>query len=343
MRAVVCREFGSIDDLEVADVSAPTAGPNEVVVATEACGVQFVDNRVIEGQSLLNTGKLDAHFGRSMKVTMPLTPGSEAAGVVKSVGPGVESVRPGDRVFGTCLFGAYAEQVLFHELEVARIPNDMPMTAAAGFYSAYFTAYYALIRRGRLAAGETVLVLGAGSGVGLAAIEIAKATDAIVIAAASSDTKLELARRHGADVAIEYPLGPLSGAEQRELASAFKAAAGKPGIAVVADLVGGTYAEPAMRSMAFKGRFLSIGFAAGVPSIPMHVIFNKNGALLGIEPVSEGRLPVEKPDIMQTQLRWIGEGTIRPEVAEVYPLEEAATALRRLAQRQAAGRIALSV
>src|SRR5215469_2406682 len=143
MRAVLCTAWGSADLLKVDEVPAPRAGAGEVIVAVHACGVQFVDNRIVAGQSLLNTAKLDAHFGRSVKVTLPLVPGTEAAGVVEEIGAGVSSVKVGDRVLGTCLLGAFAEKVRFRELEVCRIPDEMDMQVAAGFYSAYFTAYYA--------------------------------------------------------------------------------------------------------------------------------------------------------------------------------------------------------
>jgi NADPH:quinone reductase len=343
MRAVLCKAFGPANGLEVGEVPEPHAGPGEVVVAAEACGVQFVDNRIVEGQSLLNTGKLDGHFGRQIQISLPIVPGSEAAGIVREVGAGVKSVNVGDRVLGTCLLGGFAEKVRFHELEVCRIPDEMNMQAAAGFYSAYFTAYYALITRGKLQRGETLLILGAGSGVGLAMTEIGKAVGAEVIAAASSDAKLALARARGADACIHYAPGPLTTAEQKELAAEFKKTGGKRGIHVIADLVGGTYAEPAMRSMAFKGRYLSVGFAAGVPSIPMHVIFNKNGAILGIEPVADHRLPGENPEVMRTLFDWYRDKRLAPQVTEVYALEQAATALRRLADRQAAGRVVLAV
>ena len=342
MRAVLCRAYGPADTLEVDTVPAPTAGPGEVIVAVHAAGVQFVDNRVVEGKSLLNTAKLDAHFGRPMTAGFPIIPGMEAAGIVEEVGEGVRAVKRGDRVLGTCLLGAFAEMARFHELEVCRIPDQMDMQAAAGFYSAYFTAYYSLIHRAGLKSGETVLVLGAGSGVGIACTEIAKAVGARVIAAASTEGKLAIAQAHGADAVVRYARGPLAMADQKELASAFKKATDGRGFEVIADLVGGDYAEPAMRTLALKGRYLSIGFSAGIPSIPMHVIFNKNGALLGIEPVADKRLPGEVPDVMRQLFEWYGEKKLRPQVTETFPLERAGQALGRLAARQAAGRVTLA-
>jgi len=215
------------------------------------------------------------------------------------------------------------------------------MPSAAGFYSAYFTAYYSLILRAGLKSGETVLVLGAGSGVGIAVTEIAKAVGARVIAAASSAEKLAMAQAHGADEVVGYTRGPLAMADQKELASSFKKATNGHGFEVIADLVGGDYAEPAMRTLALKGRYLSIGFSAGIPSIPMHVIFNKNGAVLGIEPVADKRLPGEVPDVMQQLFEWYREKKLRPQVTETFPLERAGQALGRLAARQAAGRVTL--
>jgi NADPH:quinone reductase len=341
MRAVLCRAYGPADALEVDTVPAPTAGPGEVVVAVHAAGVQFVDNRVIEGKSLLSTTKLGSHFSRPMNAGFPIIPGMEAAGIVEEVGEGVRSVKRGDRVLGTCLLGAFAEFARFHELEVCQMPDEMDMASAAGFYSGYFTAYYALVNRAGLQRGETVLVLGAGSGVGIAITEVAKATGARVVGAASSDEKLGLAEAHGADVVVKYPCGPLSLAEQKDLAAAFKKAVNGRGIEVIADLVGGDYAEPAMRALAVNGRYLSIGFSAGIPSIPMHVIFNKNGTLLGVEPVSDKRLPGEVPDLMRQLFTWYREKKLRPQVTETYPLESAGRALGRLASRQAAGRVVL--
>lgn len=343
MRAALCHDWGPADKLAVGEIEAPKAGPGEVVMDVHACGVQFVDNRIVEGNSLLNTTKLNDHFGQDMRVTFPLVPGSEAAGTIVEVGEGVTGYRVGDRILGTCIVGAYAERAKFRQDDISLIPDSMDFETAACFYVANFTAYYSLITRGDLQPGETLLVLGAGSGVGLASIEIAKALGARVIAAASSQAKLDLAREHGADELINYGVAPLSGEQQRALSAEFKKAGGKAGIQMVADLVGGDYAQPAMRAMAFKARYLSVGFSAGVPSIPMHVIFNKNGSIIGIEPVTDKRLPGECPEMMERLFRWFEEGKLRPLITERYPLEKTGQALRRLAERKAAGRIVINV
>jgi NADPH2:quinone reductase len=342
MRAVLCKRFGPVDDLEIGEIDVPDPGPGEVLVDVRAASVQFVDILVIQGRSLLNTGKLDAHFGRKLKVELPITPGSEAAGVVSRVGDGVTTVKPGDRVLATGLVGAWAEKAVFQSDEVCRIPDEMDFETAAVFYVLYFTSFYALVKRAALEARETLLVLGAGSGVGLAAVEIGKAQGAFVIAAASSDEKLSAARARGADVLVNYGAGPLGLAAQKELSVSFKSAAGTRGIQVVADLVGGSYAEPAMRAMSFKARFLSIGFAAGVPSIPMHVIFNKNAALLGIEPVADKRLPRENQEMLSSLFGWYREGKLQPVITERFPMSRASEALKRLAERKAVGRVILT-
>ena len=156
MKAVLCHEFGSVDNLTVGDAPSPTPGHGEVTIEVHACGIQFVDNRIIEGNSLLNTAKLNDHFGKDMRVSFPLVPGSEAAGIVKEVGDGVNSVKPGDRVLGTCIIGAYAEVACFQEDEIYPIPDEMDFETAAGFYVAYFTAYYSLLTRGYLKENETL-------------------------------------------------------------------------------------------------------------------------------------------------------------------------------------------
>jgi NADPH:quinone reductase len=343
MRAVLCKEFGPAERLEIGERPSPEAGPGQIVMSVHACGIQFVDNRIIEGKSVLNTTKLDSHFGRPMQAGFPFVPGAEAAGVVKQVGEGVKSVKVGDRILGTGILGSMAEEVCFREVEICRIPDEMDFETAACFYVAYFTAHYSLLTRGQLHAGETLLVLGAGSGVGLASIELGKIAGARVIAAASSDEKLAEAMARGADVTIKYPRGRLSLSDQKELAGSFKAASGSQGFDVITDPVGGDYAEPAMRTMAFKGRYLCIGFAAGIPTVSMHVILNKNGSLIGIEPLTDKWLPGELPQMMAELFRWYREKRFHSLVTERYPLAQVGIALRRLADRKATGRIVLNV
>lgn len=343
MRAVLCNQFGPIDHLTVGEIAAPVPESGEVLVAVESASVQFVDIRVIEGKSLLNTTKLDAHFGRKIKVTLPLVPGTEASGTVVSVGQGVTAFAPGDRVLGTCLTGAWAEKAVFQQQELSRIPAEMSFDDAAAFYVLYFTAAYSLLTRGQLSAEDSVLVTGAGSGVGLATIEVAKALGATVIAAASSAEKLAAASSRGADAVVNYGTTSLDLTQQKTLSARFKEAAGARGISVIVDLVGGPYAEPAMRAMNFKGRYLSVGFSAGIPAIPMHVIFNKNGSILGVEPVADKRLPGDIPGLMSRLFNWYRDGKLKPLISKKYPLDQAIAALKQLEQRKAIGRIMLDV
>ena len=343
MRAVLCESFSGIDHLKVGEKADPVPGPGEVVIDVRAATVQYVDIKVVEGKSLLNTNKLDHHFGRKINLELPLTPGSEAAGVISAVGEGVTRFKVGDRVLGSALVGGWAEKMRLQEDEACLIPDGMDWLTGGAFYVLYFTASYALMNKGGLQPDDTVLVLGAGSGAGLAAVEIAKAIGAYVVAAASTDEKLALAKDRGADSLLKYPAGPLDLAAQKQLAADYKLAANGREITVVADYVGGDYAEPAMRAMAFKARYLSVGFSAGVPSIPMHVIFNKNGSIIGVEPVADGRLPGENPELMTQLFAWAAEGKLKPVISRTFPLESVREALNLLNDRKSVGRVMLEL
>jgi len=330
MRTIVCREYGPPEQLVLEDRAAPVAGPGQVVVAVHAAGVNFTDVLATLGRSQL-------------KVKPPFTPGVEVAGFVKSVGSGVTRLREGTRVLATCYNGGYAEEVAFEEMEVTQIPAAMDFPTAAAFYIASNTSLYALRTRARLQRGETLLVLGAGSGAGLTAIEIGKALGAHVVAAASSDAKLQIAKRHGADETLQYPLGPLDLEGQKALATEFRARTRSTGFSVVYDGVGGTYAEPALRSMARCGRYLSIGFAAGVPSVPLSIALFRNADILGIElRDAEEREPGRNVDGVATLFELFEQGRLRPEITATFPLEQAARAQRLLLDRRATGRIVLT-
>jgi NADPH2:quinone reductase len=332
--------------LRLEQLPRPVPGPRQVLVAVHAAGVNYTDVLAIEGRSQL-------------KRQFPLIPGVEAAGVVLATGPQVTKLRAGQRVLGTKLSGAFAEEVLFDEDELAVIPDAMDMHSAAAFYISSMTADYALRGRAKLQRGEVLLVLGAGGGLGLAAIEIGKAIGARVVAAASSDDKLALAKSRGADKLVRYERGPLDLAQQKAFAVELLAQAGQSaaetqsigkisslqdgaGYQVIIDGVGGSYAEPALRALGWQGRYLSVGFAAGMAHVALGPALFKNADIMGIQPsADENRLPERNPGRMQMLFDWYVAGKLRPQVTDVFALADAAAALRKLLERRAVGRIVL--
>lgn len=346
MHAIVCHAFGPIDTLRYEELPSPTPGPGQVLVDVHAIGVNFTDVLAVEGRS-------------QMKRVFPVIPGVEAAGVVTAIGPGVTRLAPGQRVLGTCLSAAYAEQVIFGEYEAVPIPDAMDMRVAATFYVASLTAHYGLHDRAKLQPGETLLVLGAGGGAGLAAVQVGKALGARVIAAASTDEKLALATRAGADAGVKYPAGPLDLAGQKELAEILfektrdSGAAISPvgkissvrdasGYHVIFDGIGGTYAEPALRALAWEGRYLSVGFAAGVPKVSFGPVLFKNADIMGVQPAEDIiRQPGRAPEAMARLFAWHEQGLLKPDITAEFPLRDAVKALRLLADRKATGRVVL--
>jgi NADPH:quinone reductase len=347
MRAVVCRSFGPAETLRVEEYPPPELGPGQVLVQVHAAGVNFTDLLAVEGRSQLAR-------------QLPMIPGAEASGVVLAVGAGVSRHHPGDRVLGCSTHGAFAEEALFAEDELARLPEDMDLRTAAVFYIAAMTARYALQDRARLAPGEILLVLGAGGGAGLAAVQVGKALGARVIAAASSREKCELALAHGADEVVRYPAGPLDLDAQKALTAELLAHAARPkektqsigriksvptaaGYHVILDGVGGTYTEPALRALGWEGRYVSIGFAAGMARIALGPALFRNADILCIQPsADEHRLPGRNPRAMQTLFEWYREGKLSPCITHTLPLEHAAQALNLLRTRTATGRIVLT-
>ena len=342
---MVCREYGPPESLRVDELPEPEPGRGEIRVAVHAAGVNFTD--------VLSTG------GRSQLARdLPMVPGVELAGIVDAVGPGVARFAVGDRVLGQVLFGAMAESVVLREEEAAAIPDEMDMAEAGCFYIASRTSDYALVERARLKAGETLLVLGAGGGAGIAAVQIGKAVGARVVAAASSADKLDLAKAAGADEVIAYPPGPLDVAAQKVLTRELLALSGRSrresigkissvhddaGFDVIYDGVGGDYAEPALRALAYEGRYLSVGFAAGMPRVALGPALFKNADIMGIQPSDpHQRSPGLLPEAMVRMFGWYRAGRLRPNVTESYDLAEGGRAFRRLLDRQAKGRIVLT-
>jgi NADPH2:quinone reductase len=320
MKALLCKAFGPPETLVVEEIPSPVPGPGEVVITVKAASVNFPDVLIIENKY-------------QFKPTLPFSPGSELAGVVKEVGPGVNSVKPGDRVMAFTIHGAFAQEVKLDASRVLPMPPGMEFAIAAALLLTYGTMDHALRDRGAVKPGETVLVLGASGGIGIASIEIAKALDARVIACASSDDKLAACRQHGADEVINY--------EREDLRERIKALTGGRGVDVIADPVGGDYTEPALRSIAWRGRLLVIGFAAGeIPKIPLNLTLLKGCAIVG---VFWGDFLRREPKAFAasiTQLgRWYEAGKIKPHISASFPLDNAATAIKLMAARQVVGKV----
>jgi len=324
VKAVLCKQYGPPETLVVEELPSPRAGPGEAVVSVKAASVNFPDVLIIQNKY-------------QFKPPLPFSPGSELAGVVKEVGVGVSSVRPGDRVMAFTTYGAFAEEVKTEAARLLAIPDGMDFNSAAAFVLTYGTSDHALRDRGALRAGETLLVLGAAGGVGLAAIEIGKALGARVIACASSDEKLAVCREHGADATINYAA--------EDLRERIKSLTEGRGVDVIYDPVGGAYSEPAFRSIAWRGRLLVVGFAAGeIPKLPLNLALLKGASVVG---VFWGDFARREPEAFAGSIAqlglWFREGKLRPHVSKIYPLEKAADALRLMAARQVKGKVVLAL
>jgi NADPH2:quinone reductase len=278
------------------------------------------------------------------KPARPFAPGGEVSGIVKSIGDAVTNVKVGDRVLGNTGWGGMAQELALEASRLVPIPEAMPFDEAAAFIMTYGTSYHALKDRGHMKPGETLLVLGAAGGVGLAAVELGKAMGARVIAAASSDEKVALAKEHGADEGVVYPQGPFEKEGQRALANLFKDALGPAGADLVYDGVGGDYAEAALRSMAWEGRFLVVGFPAGIPRIPLNLPLLKGCDIVG---VFWGTAVAKDPAGHQRNVRELfdlyAKGKIKPFVSERFPLARAGEAISHLASRKAMGKVVVTM
>ena len=322
MKAVLCKQYGPPESLVVEQVPSPKAGPGEAVVSVKAASVNFPDVLIIQNKY-------------QFKPPLPFSPGSELAGVVKEVGSGVTAFKPGDRVIAFTTYGAFAEEVKTEASRLMPLPEKMDFSSGAAFILTYGTSDHALRDRAALRAGETLLVLGAAGGVGIAAIEIGKALGARVIACASSADKLEVCRQHGADEVINY--------EAEDLRERIKALTGGSGVDVVYDAVGGKYSEPAFRSIAWRGRLLVVGFAAGdIPKLPLNLALLKGASIVGVFWGDFARREPQRFVESARQLgRWYAEGKLRPHVSQTFPLEKAAEALMLMAERKVKGKVVL--
>ncbi|HEY8573506.1 NADPH:quinone oxidoreductase family protein [Phenylobacterium sp.] len=332
MKALLSKEVGGPDTLVLEDVPSPEAKPGFAVVEVKAVGVNFPDVLIIEDKY-------------QFKPQRPFAPGGEIAGVVKAVGDGVTNVRPGDRVLGNTGWGGMAEELALEAHRLVKIPDSMPFDDAAAFIMTYGTSWHALKDRAQLKAGQSLLVLGAAGGVGLAAVELGKVMGANVIAAASSEEKVELCKRHGAATGVVYGRGPFDRDAQKQLAQQFKDATGPAGADVIYDAIGGDYAEPALRSIAWEGKYLVVGFAAGdIPKIPLNLALLKGCDIVGVFwGAWVGKNPQKHQESVAELLALYDQGRIKPFVSERFPLERAAEAIKHLASRKAMGKVVVTV
>ncbi len=323
MRAVICRAFDQPETLTIETVADPVAEAGHVVIAVHAAGVNFPDALMVMGQY-------------QVRPPLPFTPGGEAAGVIVEVGSGVTHLHVGQRVVAFTRMGAFAEQLGAPASAVTPIPDALSFGVAATLPLAYGTAMHALIDRAQLARGETLLVLGASGGVGLAAIMIGKALGARVIAAASTDEKLTLCRTHGADEVINYTT--------ESLRDRLKSLTHGLGPDVICDPVGGDLAEPAFRSIAWGGRYLVVGFAGGaIPALPLNLPLLKGASVVGVFwGAFEQREPAANARHLAQLMVWATDGTITPVVSARYPLDRSAAALRAMLDRQVAGKVVVA-
>jgi len=322
MRAVLCTHYGPPNELELADIPKPKAAAGEAVVRVKAAALNFFDTLIIAGKY-------------QHKPPFPFSPASEFAGIVESVGTGITDIAVGDRVVGNMGWGAAREAVAIEAHQLAKLPDTLDFERAAGLSVTYGTTLYALRERAQLKPGETLVVLGASGGTGLAAIELGKMMGARVIACASSDEKLAFARAHGADETVNYG--------RENLREALKSLGGEHGVDVVYDPVGGPYAEPAVRSLAWLGRYLVVGFAAGeIPKIPLNLTLLKSCDIRGVFwGAWTKREPQLQRALMTDLARWCAEGRLSAHVHAVYPLSEIAAALNAITDRKVMGKIVL--
>ncbi len=322
MKAILCHQFGPPEDLTFADVPSRPLGARQVRIAVRACGVNFPDVLMIQG-------------AYQLKPPFPFSPGLEVAGDIVEAADDVPGLRIGQRVMATMMYGGFAEEVVVPAAAVLPMPDAMSYEHGAGFPLVYGTSHVALAHRAQLKAVETLLVLGAAGGVGLTAVELGKLIGARVIAAASSDEKLDLARSYGADELINY--------SRDNLRDRLKEVTDGKGVDVIYDPVGGDIFDQAVRRIAWEGRYLVIGFASGrIPSLPANIALLKNAAIVG---TFWGAYQLNAPGVIRDSFAqltsWYADGALKPHIHQIFPLEEASSALRQLMERRAMGKVLL--
>ncbi|GAA5054680.1 NADPH:quinone oxidoreductase family protein [Erythrobacter westpacificensis] len=331
IKALLSRQPGGPETLELTEVDAPTPGKGELAVRVLACAINYPDVLIIEDKY-------------QMRPPRPFAPGAEFAGEVVAVGEGVERWTAGDRLIAVTGFGGLAEQIVVDAQRAFRLPEGVDPVEGSALLMTYATTIHALKDRGELSQGQKLLVLGAAGGVGLAAVEIGKAMGARVVAAVSSEEKAEAARAAGADETLIYGRAPFAKDESKALSAAFKEAVGPSGADVIYDPVGGDYCEPALRSIAWEGRYLVVGFPAGIPKLPLNLTLLKSCDVRGV--FWGGfvmRDPRRNAEHVEQLIRWWQDGTISPRIDRTYPLQEGGAAIRRLAERKAVGKVVVTL
>lgn len=331
MKALLSNSPGGPETLELSELPDPVPGKGQLLVRVKACAINYPDVLIIEDKY-------------QFRPERPFAPGGEISGVVEGVGEGVEGWKEGDRLISMLGHGGLSEKVLVDAKAALPLPEGRSFEEGSALILTYATSIHALLDRGRLQEGQTLLVLGAAGGVGLAAVELGKAYGARVIAAVSSEEKAEAARAAGADDVIIYPRGPFDKGQSKALAQRFKAAVGPAGADVIYDPVGGDYAEPALRSIAWEGRYLVVGFPAGIPKLPLNLTLLKSCDVCGVFwGAFAARDPKANAAHIQTLFRLWDEGKIAPRVSATFPLESGGEAIAQMAARNAVGKLVVTM
>jgi NADPH:quinone reductase len=319
MKAILCKQFGEIDSLVFEETETPIPADNQVLIDVKACGVNFPDTLMVQGKY-------------QFKPDFPFSPGGEVAGIVETIGSNVKHLKVGDKVFSLTGHGGFAEKVLGDANKTFPMPPDMDFVTAASTMYTYGTSYHALKDRAKIKAGETILIMGAAGGVGLAAVQLAKILGAKVIAAASTPEKLAICKELGADEVINY--------ETENIKDRIKELTNGIGVDVVYDAVGDRFAEPAIRSLAWKGRYLVVGFAAGeIPKIPLNLALLKGASIVGVFWGKFAEIePINSLQNFMEILKFIKEGSLKQHIHKIYPLAEAKESLHDMANRKVVGK-----
>jgi NADPH:quinone reductase len=331
MRALLSTATGGPETLVMGELPDPVAGPGQLVVTIKAAAINFPDTLMI----------VDLY---QIKPTRPFAPGSEIAGVVEAVGDGVTGFAVGDRVMALCGNGGLAEKVAVPAMNVFKMPDTMPFEHGASILMTYGTSAHALKDRGHIKAGDNVLILGGAGGIGISAIELVKAYGGRAVAGVSSEAKADVARKAGADAVIVYPRQPFDKDQSKAVAEMFKAEAGPNGYQIIYDTVGGDYSEPAVRAIGWEGRFLVVGFPAGIAKLPLNLTLLKSCDVCGVFwGAFAAREPAKNRANIAELFTLYSEGKIKPLVSATYPLERGGEAIAMLGNREAVGKLVVTI